>query len=346
LLACSAAVNVRVVTDRARTVFNNVGTRPAFTADQTLQRDRDGLAHISKQFVRYGLTSVHHEGGNLFALQQVRERGNLLHRVSYEASGKVLEAMIAGGLSTSFGDERIRLGATSEHTVDGSFSERTMAMSGPYAGMDPNYRGNVTETQDDLDKWVEPLLRNAKPGTPVVTVTDGLPDMDGNPHMWFDPALARKYVEKIRDGLIALDPAGRDVYAANAKAYSDQLVSLETELRAKVATIPAERRRLVTSHDAFPYFAKAFGFEIVGFAQPEPDKMPSAGELADLVNKVKAAKVPAKAKAAPPVSPGAALVRRARKVVQQMTRAVKKAGSRGKQAPAKASVARRKSKRR
>jgi succinyl-CoA synthetase alpha subunit len=60
----------------------------------------------------------------------------------------------------------------------------------------------------------------------------------------------------------------------------------------------------------------------------------------------KAAKVPAKAKAAPPVSPGAALVRRARKVVQQMTRAVKKAGSRGKQAPAKASVARRKSKRR
>ena len=145
----------------------------------------------------------------------------------------------------------------------------------------------------DLDKWVEPLLRNAKPGTPVVTVTDGLPDMDGNPHMWFDPALARKYVEKIRDGLIALDPAGRDVYAANAKAYSDQLVSLETELRAKVATIPAERRRLVTSHDAFPYFAKAFGFEIVGFAQPEPDKLPSAGELADLIDKVKAAKVPA-----------------------------------------------------
>src|SRR3977135_344224 len=49
----------------------------------------------------------------------------------------------------------------------------------------------------DLDKWVDPLLRNAKTGTPVVTVTDGLPDIDGNPHMWFDLALARKYVEKI-----------------------------------------------------------------------------------------------------------------------------------------------------
>jgi len=145
----------------------------------------------------------------------------------------------------------------------------------------------------DLDKWVEPLLRNAKSGTPVVTVTDGLPDLDGNPHMWFDPSLARRYVDKIRDALIALDPAGRDVYMASALRYSQELVALDTELKAKVATIPSDRRRLVTSHDAFPYFAKAFGFEIVGFAQPEPDKMPSAGELADLIDKVKAAKVPA-----------------------------------------------------
>jgi ABC-type Zn uptake system ZnuABC Zn-binding protein ZnuA len=145
----------------------------------------------------------------------------------------------------------------------------------------------------DLDKWVGPLLRNAKTGTPVVTVTDGLPDIGGNPHMWFDLVLARKYVEKIRDGLIALDPAGKDVYTANATAYSDQLVSLEADLKAKVGTMPPDRRKLVTSHDAFPYFARAFGFEVVGFAQPEPDKMPSAGELADLIDKVKAARVPA-----------------------------------------------------
>jgi ABC-type Zn uptake system ZnuABC Zn-binding protein ZnuA len=145
----------------------------------------------------------------------------------------------------------------------------------------------------DLDKWVDPLLRNARSGTPVVTVTDGLPDIDGNPHMWFDPALARQYVDRMRDALIALDPPGKDAYTANAKKYSDQLVILEAELKAKVAAIPQDRRKLVTSHDAFPYFARAFGFEIVGFAQPEPGKPPSAGELADLVEKVKAAKVPA-----------------------------------------------------
>jgi predicted amidohydrolase YtcJ len=147
------------VTDRAQNALSKVGKRPTFTAEQTLQRNRDGLAYISKQFVRYGLTGVHHEGGDLFALQQVRERGDLLHRVSYEANGKVLESMIASGIETGFGDEWIRFGATSEHTVDGSFSERTMALSKPYPGITPPYKGNVTETQADLNAWIERVHR-------------------------------------------------------------------------------------------------------------------------------------------------------------------------------------------
>ncbi len=147
------------VTDRATNMLNRVGKRPSFTAEQAQQRDRDGLAFISKQFVRYGLTSVHHEGGDLFSLQQVRARGELLHRVSYEASGNVLEGMITSGIATGFGDEMIRFGATSEHTADGSFSERTMAISTPYIGVDPPYKGNITETQDDLNAWAERVHR-------------------------------------------------------------------------------------------------------------------------------------------------------------------------------------------
>jgi predicted amidohydrolase YtcJ len=147
------------VTDRARNVFNGIGSRVTFNPQQIEQRERDGIAHISKQFVRYGLTSVHHEGGSLPALQQVRARGDLHHRVSYEASGKVLDSMIAGGIMTGFGDDWIRLGATSEHTVDGSFSERTMALSTPYPGINPPYKGNVTETQEDLNAWIEKVHR-------------------------------------------------------------------------------------------------------------------------------------------------------------------------------------------
>jgi predicted amidohydrolase YtcJ len=155
----NGALNGRV-TDRARAALNRVGQRPTFSPAQMAQRDRDGLAHISKQFVRYGLTSVHHEGGDLSALQEVRARGDLHHRVSYEASGRVLDAMMASGIMTGFGDEWIKFGATSEHTVDGSFSERTMALSVSYPGVTPPYKGNITETQDELNAWVERVHRS------------------------------------------------------------------------------------------------------------------------------------------------------------------------------------------
>jgi predicted amidohydrolase YtcJ len=147
------------VTDRANAVFDTVGKWETFSPEETARRARDGLAHISKQFVRYGLTSVHHEGGDLFALQDVRARGDLKHRVSYEATGEILEAMIRSGLQTGFGDEWIKLGATYEHLVDGSFSERTMAMSTPYPGVSPPYYGNLTETQPVLDAWIERVHR-------------------------------------------------------------------------------------------------------------------------------------------------------------------------------------------
>jgi predicted amidohydrolase YtcJ len=87
----------------------------------------------------------------------VRANGDLKHRISYEAAGKELDAMIAAGLQSGFGDEWLRLGATTEHTVDGSFSERTMALSVNYPGT--NYKGNVTTTQDDLNAWVEKVHR-------------------------------------------------------------------------------------------------------------------------------------------------------------------------------------------
>jgi ABC-type Zn uptake system ZnuABC Zn-binding protein ZnuA len=145
----------------------------------------------------------------------------------------------------------------------------------------------------DLDKWAAPLLRDRKKDAAVVTLTDGLPAIDNNnPHMWFDVQRARTYVEKMRDALTALDGAGKQYYTDRAKAYDDELVKLDAEVRSQIAAIPPARRKLVTSHDAFPYFAQAYGLEILGFAQIEPGKDPTPAELADLVKKVKAAGVP------------------------------------------------------
>lgn len=149
----TGALNGRV-TDTAKNAFNRVGKREAVNA---FDREVAGTAHISKMFARYGVTSVHHEGGSLPAIQKVRANGDLKHRISYEAAGRELDAMIAAGLQSGFGDEWVRLGATSEHTVDGSFSERTMALSVNYPGT--TYKGNVTTSQGDLNAWVEKVHR-------------------------------------------------------------------------------------------------------------------------------------------------------------------------------------------
>jgi ABC-type Zn uptake system ZnuABC Zn-binding protein ZnuA len=147
-----------------------------------------------------------------------------------------------------------------------------------------------------LDRWADALLRNTSKDARVVTLSDGLPRLDvgeagpfteGNPHFWFDVKYAKAYVERIRDALVAADPPHAAGYRGRATTYLADLDKLDADLRTKVATIPEARRKLVTSHDAFPYFAKAYGFTVVGFAQPEPDKEPSPAELAELVEKVK-----------------------------------------------------------
>ena len=147
-----------------------------------------------------------------------------------------------------------------------------------------------------LDRWADALLRNASKEARVVVLSDGLPRLDvgeagpfadGNPHFWFDVTYAKAYVARIRDALVAADSPHAGGYRSRATDYLAELDRLDAEIKTKVATIPEARRKLVTSHDAFPYFAKAYGFTVVGFAQPEPDKEPSPAELADLVEKVK-----------------------------------------------------------
>jgi ABC-type Zn uptake system ZnuABC Zn-binding protein ZnuA len=144
-----------------------------------------------------------------------------------------------------------------------------------------------------LDKWSEDLLKNKKADAVVVTLTEGLPSIEDNPHMWFDVELVRKQVVKIRDALVTVDGAGKEAYTVKALAYDNELVRLHDELKRKAAEVPAAKRKLVTSHDAFPYFAKAYGFEVVGFVQPEAGSEPSPAELAKLVADVKKAGVAA-----------------------------------------------------
>lgn len=147
------------VTETANDVFEDVGKRPTFTDAERAARDKAGLEFLSEKFVEFGLTCVHHSGGPLGTLQDLRDEDKLLHRVVYELGGGVLDSAIGMGIRTGFGDERIRIGATTEFTLDGSFSERTMSMKEPYPGSDPPYYGDMPRTQQQADEFVERVHR-------------------------------------------------------------------------------------------------------------------------------------------------------------------------------------------
>ena len=114
-----------------------------------------------------------------------------------------------------------------------------------------------------------------------------------DPHAWQSIANAKVYVANVRDGLIAADPDGRDAYTANAAAYTAKLDALETEVKAALARIPAEQRRIITSHDAFGYFGEAYGVVLVAPEGVSTESEASAKDVARIIRQIKAQKIPA-----------------------------------------------------
>jgi ABC-type Zn uptake system ZnuABC Zn-binding protein ZnuA len=145
-----------------------------------------------------------------------------------------------------------------------------------------------------LEQWLDKLFQSAgRPGQPRIAVSDGLPAIessaefaDGNPHFWLSAAFGAKYVGKIRDSLIQADPAGESSYRTRADAYITQLLQLDDELKQQAQSIPAERRTIVTNHDAFPYFAKEYSFTIVGNLLGSAETDLSAGDMAQLIRQI------------------------------------------------------------
>ena len=111
----------------------------------------------------------------------------------------------------------------------------------------------------------------------------------GDPHFWLDPNNVIYYVENIRDGLIAADPVGKDIYLRNAAGYIAQLKVLDAEIQSQVEQIPPEKRLIVTNHESFGYFVDRYGFTIIGTVVPSvsSDLSPSAQQLARLIDHIR-----------------------------------------------------------
>lgn len=114
-----------------------------------------------------------------------------------------------------------------------------------------------------------------------------------NPHLWLDLQMAKLYVQSTEDSLEIVDGPGAPIYRENAAAYLEELDALHQEISANIQSIPAERRKLVTTHDAFPHFARYLGLELVAFVTPGPGHEPSPRDVADLVQAIEEEGLPA-----------------------------------------------------
>ena len=120
------------------------------------------------------------------------------------------------------------------------------------------------------------------------------PKEDGkpNPHLWTDPTWAIRYAEVVRDTLSETDPDNATYYAENFTAFATRASELSDAVRTDQASIPDGQRELLTYHDAYAYFAKTYGWSVIGAIQPENFEDPTPREVADLIDQVKAEQVP------------------------------------------------------
>ena len=161
-----------------------------------------------------------------------------------------------------------------------------------------------------FEGWLTRLIKSSGTKATVATATKGIKPLEldddhdhghghghghggEDPHAWQSIANAKIYVGNIRDALIAADPAGKAVYEANAVAYQTKLDALEAEVKAAVARIPVDRRKAITSHDAFGYFVKAYGIAFIAPQGVSTEAEASAKDVARIIRQIKAEKVPA-----------------------------------------------------
>jgi ABC-type Zn uptake system ZnuABC Zn-binding protein ZnuA len=114
-----------------------------------------------------------------------------------------------------------------------------------------------------------------------------------NPHLWTDPLYAGRYADIVKDQLVSLDPANAKDYEANERAFAARIDQLDMLARDVTDTVPPENRKLLTYHDSFPYFAREYGWEVIGAIQPSDFSDPTPQEVATLIDQIRTERVPA-----------------------------------------------------
>jgi len=148
-----------------------------------------------------------------------------------------------------------------------------------------------------LEGWLPRLLQASGGKAPMITATKGITPLklgsEADPHAWQSVANAKVYVANIRDALVAADPADADHFRDNANSYLAKLDALEHEVRQAVQQIPEGRRKVISTHDAFGYFASAYGIQFIAPLGVSTETEASARDVARIIAQIKAERIPA-----------------------------------------------------
>lgn len=148
-----------------------------------------------------------------------------------------------------------------------------------------------------LEGWLPRLVQSSGNKATIVTATQGIASRKlgshADPHAWQSVPNAKTYVANIRDALSTADPADASIFRANADAYLAKLDALDREVREAVAQIPQGRRKVISTHNAFGYFAAAYGIEFIAPLGVSTESEASARDIAAIITQVRSGKIPA-----------------------------------------------------
>jgi zinc/manganese transport system substrate-binding protein len=232
-----------------------------------------------------------------FAAPCLSARAQTAERIKVVASFSVL-----GDLVREIGGERVSL-----TTLVGPNADAHVYTATPADAKAMGEARVIVMNGLKFEGWIDRLIKSSGAKGSVVTATTGIMPLKSagghdhghdhgagvDPHAWQDIANVKRYVANIRDGLVAADAAGKAVYEANATRYMAQLEALEAEVRAAVARIPAVNRKLITSHDAFGYFARAYGIAFIAPTGVSTEAEASAKDVAKVIRQAKSEKIKA-----------------------------------------------------
>jgi zinc/manganese transport system substrate-binding protein len=148
-----------------------------------------------------------------------------------------------------------------------------------------------------LEGWLPRLLQASGGKAPILIATNGIAPLklgsDADPHAWQSVANAKKYVTNIRDALAAANPADAEVFRKQADTYLAKLDALDREVQDAIKQIPESRRKVISTHDAFGYFAAAYGTQFIAPLGVSTESEASARDIAGIIAQIKTANIPA-----------------------------------------------------